>query len=383
MYKEGLVEIKYQENAFLNSKSRLTRDIGVAFIDSVFSKEEKKELIVLDPTAATGIRGIRYVVESEIKNITFLEINKSAYNTLKKNLRYEKINVKNKINATVLNKSIQEFANTTKERYNIIDLDPFGSISPNLYDILKITKDNSYLFMTATDTAVLCGAEEKACLKIYGAKPMHNELCHEVGLRILIGYVAKIAAQFNINIKVIFAFSYAHYFRVLVKLSHGAEKVNESIMNDLGYVYYCNKCGYRNISKGFLPNQNTCKCNAPLLISGRLWINILNNKDILQLIYNRLTKIKDINKKDLKFVEILINEPEIPLYYSLPKLTKRLKTPSIKMANILDNLKSKGFIAERTHFDLNAIKTNAPIDDIKNLIYFINRTSTIIKKGKI
>ena len=65
------------------------------------------------------------------------------------------------------------------------------------------------------------------------------------------------------------------------------------------------------------------------------------------------------------------------------KLTKRLKTPSIKMANILDNLKSKGFIAERTHFDLNAIKTNAPIDDIKNLIYFINRTSTIIKKGKI
>ncbi|MGC8694155.1 MAG: hypothetical protein ACP5RI_00860 [Candidatus Micrarchaeia archaeon] len=367
MYKEGLVEIKYQDNAFLNPRSRLTRDMGVAFIDSKFTEKEKIKLNVLDPTAATGIRGFRYIIEADIRNITFLEINKSAFNTLKKNIKAEKFDI-NKINIKAFNKSIQEFSNTTKERYDIIDLDPFGSISPNLFDILKLTKDNTYLFMTATDTAVLCGAHEKACLKIYDAKPMHNEMCHEVGLRILIGYIARTAAQFNINVEVVFAFSYAHYFRVLVKLKHSAEDVHETLTKKLGYVYYCNNCGYRSISASFFPNKQICECGSPFLISGKLWTSALNNKHVLKSIYERMIKIPDISRASIKFVEILVNEPEIPLYYSLPKLTKRLGLPSIKMDDVINSLKEKNFIAERTHFDFNAIKTNASIEDIKEAI---------------
>ena len=31
---------------------------------------------------------------------------------------------------------------------------------------------------------------------------MHNELCHETGMRIMIGYIARTAAQFNLGIDV-------------------------------------------------------------------------------------------------------------------------------------------------------------------------------------
>ena len=159
MYVEGKARIKYSDNAFLNPTAKFVRDLCVAFAGSIASKETS----ILDPTAATGIRGIRYYLETRSKDVTLLDINKKAAAIAKKNLAF------NKVKARLLNKSIQEFANTTDERFDIIDLDPFGSIAPNLYDILKISKDGTYLTFSATDAAVLCGAHPKACLKIYAA----------------------------------------------------------------------------------------------------------------------------------------------------------------------------------------------------------------------
>ncbi|MGC8648698.1 MAG: hypothetical protein ACP5UN_00550 [Candidatus Micrarchaeia archaeon] len=361
MYKEGNTEIKYFENAFLNPKSRLTRDLGVAFLNSAFSKKEKETLKVLDPTAATGIRGIRYAKEAGVNNITFLEINKTAYKVLKKNLNFCGIP------ANAFNTSIQEFANTSKEKFDVIDLDPFGSIAPNLYDILKLAKDKTYLFMTATDTAVLCGAHTNACYKIYDAKPIHNELGHEVGLRIMLGFVARTAAQFNFGIDVIFAFSYAHYFRALVQLNHSSENALASLKN-LGYTYYCNKCGYRNISKSFLPIQQKCRCGAALEVSGRLWADQLIKENIVSKVAENIKAIPDVKSNEIKFVDIIANEKQFPLYYSIPKLTKLFKIPSIKLNDLIQGLEHEGFAVGRTHFDPTAIKTDAPIDIITKVI---------------
>jgi tRNA (guanine26-N2/guanine27-N2)-dimethyltransferase len=376
IYKEGNTVIKYFENAFLNPKSRLTRDMGVAFLNAIFSKTDKEKLNVLDPTAATGIRGIRYVKETGIKNITFLEINKNAYKVLRKNLNFCKIS------ANAFNTSIQEFANTLREKFDIIDLDPFGSIAPNLYDILKLAKDKTYLFITATDTAVLCGAHTNACYKIYDAKPMHNELSHEVGLRIMLGFVAKTAAQFNFGIDVIFAFSYAHYFRALVKLNHGSDNAIASLKN-LGYVYYCNKCGYRNISKSFLPTQQKCKCGSMLEISGRLWADTLIKEDILKKVAENIKKIPDISNNEIKFIDTITNEKTIPLYYSIPKLTKLFRISSIKLSDLIEKLRQEGFAVSRTHFDLTAIKTDAPIEEITKIILNLNHASTNLKNSKV
>jgi len=76
--------------------------------------------------------------------------------------------------------------------------------------------------VTATDVAVLCGADSKACMRLYDSKPIHNELCHESGMRVMIGYVARVAAQFGLGTDVELSVSYMHYMRTFIRFTHGA-----------------------------------------------------------------------------------------------------------------------------------------------------------------
>ncbi|MCL4411551.1 hypothetical protein M1329_01280, partial [Candidatus Marsarchaeota archaeon] len=70
-YKEGKAVIRYHSKAFINPHARFTRDIGTALAVRLLPNHYS----VLDPTAATGIRGMRYALEARAGSATFLEIN--------------------------------------------------------------------------------------------------------------------------------------------------------------------------------------------------------------------------------------------------------------------------------------------------------------------
>lgn len=367
MYKEGKAVIKYTKDSFLNSEGMISRDISVAFIANVANKKTK----IIDTTSATGIRGIRYYLETPSKDITFLEINKKVFQSLKKNVSA------NKIKATALNQSIQEFANTSSEKFDIIDLDPFGGITPYIYDLMKMAKGGSYLLLTATDGAVLCGADYKACVRLYDARPMHNELCKEVALRILIGYVTRIAAQFNFGVEVLVSFSYMHYMRVFLRLEHGSKSSLESIKK-LGYVYYCNRCGYRNAKSSFFPGIGSCpKCKAELEISGKLWSESLCQKKVLEAMIDSMARDAGpyaYDKSSVQFLEELAGEIDVPLYYSIPRLTKRLGISAISNNKIMEMLRKRGFLVSNTHLEKSTIKTNASVDEIIKCIKILSKS---------
>ena len=358
MYEEGKARVKYHSEAFLNPVARFLRDLSVEIV----KMEANRNSRVLDATAATGIRGIRYALETKAKDITMLDINESAYKDAKRNAAF------NKIKARVLHQSIQEFANTTDERFDFIDYDPFGGVSPSIFDLLKITKSGGWLMFTATDAAVLCGAHPKACLKLYDAVPLHNELCHEVGLRILIGYVVRLASQFDYGIEVKLALVYAHYMRVFVKLKHGSEDATRSL-SELGYAYYCNSCGNRYWRKGAVPKPDTkccAKAQSNTLISGKMWLGNLYDKELVSRLITELDGRTE--KAGLKTLSLISDEPDVPLYYSIPMTTKKMGVPGVSPLVILDMLKNEGFAASRPHFDISSIKTDAKIDDIKRLV---------------
>ena len=356
MYTEGKAKIRYHDKAFLNPDAKLSRDLSVAFVKSVADIKTR----ILDTTAATGISGIRYYLETGAKSLTLLDINRAAYLTAKRNLRF------NRVKAVALNKSMQEFANTTKEKFDVIDLDPFGSISPNLFDLMKIAKNGTHMLLTATDTAVLCGAHPKACVKIYDARPLHNELCHETGIRIMLGYVARVAAQFNFGIDVLLAVSYMRYMRVFVRLNRGAKNTMNAL-NNLGYVYYCNRCYYRTYETSIFPKQSLCAiCKNKLDISGKMWLGNLYDADTIAGI--RKNFLEDKSGKELRFLEILGNELDIPLYYLVPKLTKKLGIGAVSHVGLINELKESGFEASETHMLGSSIRTNASIKDIERAL---------------
>ncbi len=316
---------------------------------------------ILDATAGTGIRGIRYLLEAKAKGITMLDMNASAYKEAKKNVTANKVKIK------VINTSIQEFANTTRERFDFIDVDPFGGISPYVYDMMKISKDGTYLMLTSTDTAVLCGAHAEACMKLYGSKPMHNELCHEAGIRILINFVAGIAAQFNFGIRVMMSVSYAHYMRVFLKLEHGSANALATLKRT-GYLHYCRKCGSRTWETRFIPKESKCiECGSDVSSAGRMWLGNLYDKAETKRMLGYFVERFPVSK-EIAFMRTIDQEADLPFFYSIPETTRMMHIESVSPIEVIKRLKGKGYTATRTHFNSDAVKTDAGMDAVKKCI---------------
>ena len=353
MYAEGKATVGDSGKAFLNPVGKASRDLSVAYVKLLAKKGDA----LLDSTAATGIRAIRYAKESGIKNPTILEINPTAYKVMRSNLKL------NKVKGDARNESMQEFANTTDKRFDFIDLDPFGGITPYIFDLMKITNNGARLMVTATDVAVLCGADSKACMRLYDSKPIHNELCHESGMRVMIGYIARVAAQFGFGIDVELSVSYMHYMRSFIRLTHGATAAYGS-MAKMGYLKYCDKCCNREVELGFLPKASECKnCKARMAAYGRMWMGEIKDQKVANRLHSVL-KGDDDKKEAAKLVAVIKDELDIPFYYHIPTLTKKMKIGSVSPYKVADGLKKKGFQVSQTHMLGSAIKSDAGLSDV-------------------
>ena len=362
-YAEGSATIT-DGKAFINPKAKLSRDATIAY-----ARLRPGIKSALDATSATGIRGIRYSKELGLEDVTLLEINKSSYESLKSNVESNSVK-----NAKYENMSVQEFCNREPlSKFDMIDVDPFGSPAPYMFDILKVAHENSIVAFTATDTAVLCGAHLSACIKTYDSVPMHNELGHEAGIRILIGFFARLAAQFNYGIDTELSFSYMHYMRAIVKLVKGS-KAALSSLKKLGFAYKCHKCGWVGSEQGPFTRISRCPaCGSEIETAGRMWLGGLINNDLRPGLAKSMGEVIGSDKRECKFMESLSLEPDIPFYYSVPKLTKLMHLPSISELALAKRLVESGHAAATTHFEKNCIKTDASIEEIKNVISSISK----------
>ncbi len=353
MYVEGKAKIR-KGKAFLNPRAKFLRDVSVAFVACNASRGSR----ILDATAGTGIRGIRYYLETKSKKVTMLDMNRSAFRSVVDNV------LANKVKADVAFTSIQEFTNTTKGNFDFIDVDPFGGIGPYVYDIMKVVRDGTFLMLTSTDGAVLCGAHPSACMKIYGSVPMHNELCQEAGIRIMINFVAGIAAQFNFGVEVLLSIWDAHYLRVFLRLRHGSNAALSSLKKT-GYLHYCRKCGFRSWETGFVAKEYKCsECGSGMETAGKLWLGNMYDKEEVKRLLSYL-KEKQGSSKEL---ELINDEYDVPFFYSIPVMTKRMRSMSVSPYKVVERLREKGYQATKTQFDPSGVKTNADIGKIKECI---------------
>ncbi|MGC9150072.1 MAG: tRNA (guanine(10)-N(2))-dimethyltransferase [Candidatus Micrarchaeia archaeon] len=343
---EGKTRIRINDEVFYNPEMKLCRDISTLLLKAL----NKNYSSVLDLTSATGIRGIRYMKEVGIEKGVFVDINKKACTLTKQNLRI------NKLNGKVINLPIHELK--LKEKFDVIDLDPFGTPVPYLDYIFQFAKDKSIIFVTATDTAVLFGAQQKACLKNYGSYTLHNEFQNEVGTRILIYRIVRSASESNFGIRVIFALAKRHYVRIMLELKKGAEEAYLT-NKKIGYISYCYKCLERSFSKF---GKEYCSKKHKLENAGPLWLGNLFDKKVIKKAIAFAKK--EENKEAEKILETAYEELELPFYYNLHYLAKRLKKKIPRNKEMIEKLKEKNFDASQTIFCPYGIKTNAGINEI-------------------
>ncbi|MFX0034964.1 MAG: tRNA (guanine(10)-N(2))-dimethyltransferase [Candidatus Hermodarchaeota archaeon] len=373
-------------NVFYNKRMELNRDISNLAINAYVNLHKPDDLLIIDSMAASGIGSIRMLKECQkIANIVINDINPEAVKLIKKNLKLNRINktsnqikITNK-DANALFSEITDkgliLSSGKKKKPNVISIDPFGT--PNLYidsAFKTIQKSNALVCITATDTAVLFGVRSKACMRKYLSKPLRNEYSKEIGARILVQFIARIAAINKVGIIPLLTFYSGHFIRVFCLTFKNKQRISKFLKKN-GYIIHCKNCGYRS-SHGdnilHLPLEcPMCGNKKSLDYAGPLWADKIHDINFINEILLLNEKSKFLNKNRIsKILTFARQEIDMPIsYYNIHKLSQNLKLSSIpKISNLINILKEKGYKSSRTHFDFLAIKTDMDLETLKNTL---------------
>lgn len=352
---------------FYNPLAKLTRSLGVV-VSAAYSEYLGRQLYVADALAATGIRGIRYTIESNVINkIFFNDKFKIACKIIKKNVEINNI----KDLAFIENKDANLFMNTYLYSFDFIDIDPFGTPAPFIDNAVATVKKGGIVAVTATDLAPLCGLYPKSTLRKYGSLTIHTIYSKEIALRILIKEIIQACGRHMRYGNLLSSHVIYQYGRVYIMVMEGKEKYP---YNQVGYIFHNLDSGeirYCSIMrfKEFLSDIS----NKNILIAGPLWIGPLHDSKIIETSISLVNKGKVLSEDErlqvIKYLKLFRGEACFPPYhYNVHKVCKQIKIPVPKMERIIDGLKTIGYKATRTHFGWECIKTDA---DYKDFLYIL------------
>ncbi|WP_456395123.1 tRNA (guanine(10)-N(2))-dimethyltransferase [Thermococcus sp.] len=361
----------YDAPVFYNPVMALNRDI------SVLAVRLSGAASIIDALSATGIRGIRYAFETPAGEVWLNDISEEAFRLMLRNveanfrikpaLAGKMAVLSGEKRVIVTNRDANLVMAENFRHFDFVDLDPFGSPVEFLDTALRSVKRKGILAVTATDTGVLCGAYRHACLRKYLAEPIRGELCHEAGLRVLIGTVVRYAAKYDLGVDVLLAYYRDHYFRAFLRLKSGARKADESL-SQLGYLWQ-DVNGRFEYEKAPLPGKPRAH--------GPLWLGPLKSQEFVEGIH-RLGKEHPIaHKKTLPFLETLAGEFDIPFHYDTHALARRNGLRVGKISGIIEALREHGYRATRTHFSPTAVKTDAPFEEVLEVLKTIQPPTSI------
>ena len=330
---------------FYNPAMELNRDLSILICQWLVDNSKRKPHF-FDGLAATGARGIR--IKNEVCgdfDITINDWNSEAYELIRKNVKHNRLK-----NVEVCNSNINTLL--SENRYDYIDIDPFGTPAYYLDSAFRSINKNGVIAVTATDTATLCGVYPKVCKRRYNAMPLHSYFMKEVGLRILLGYICREALKYDKGIKPILCYVTDHYFRLYFMVRNGVDYANDSMKNYLSVN-----------SEKFIFSKDEKKDFGPL------WLAKTQNKQIISELRTILFEKQLNTKKSLwKLLDLLEDEADIPdFYYTSDEIASNLKRAPPKLEKIFDGIKKEGYKISRTHYTNVGFKTDAPMKKIEKV----------------
>lgn len=367
-------------SVFYNPRMIINRDLTI-YVVNTYSSQRSTKLNYCDSMAATGIRAIRLLKQCPaIEKVFINDLNPIAIETVQKNLQINGI-TQQQIQISSLDAKLlfSTYYDQNHTYYDIIDIDPFGSPSeyiPSAMQAISVHEVGGLMCVTATDTPVLFGIKKEACIRKYLTTPIRTEFIKEMGTRILIYFIAKIANLFELYVHPVMSISAQHFVRVFLHIRKGILGVNSNIQK-FGNYLYCRSCHYRSVEKVEQKStilQCTCPlCGNIMIASGLVWMGNLHDPEYVQdldiQLQNTGKNMYPSYNQLLKFVELVKNEDNFPpYYYSIPKIADYLGITYPSLLKILERLEEKGFHAARTHFDPQAVKTEASITVVKEVL---------------
>ncbi|KAI1492630.1 S-adenosyl-L-methionine-dependent methyltransferase [Biscogniauxia mediterranea] len=249
---------------------------GTAAVEEAAKDEESKpqeakdnrtrgpRFTILDALSATGLRSLRYAQELPfVTSVTANDLAPAAVEAIRLNAEHN--GVESKVNAIqgdaraymysiaaeeiardhVRHKHSQKGRPRPGKRYDVIDLDPYGTAA-TFFDgaVNAVRDDGGLLCVTCTDSGVWAshGYAEKT-FALYGGIPVKGFYSHEAGLRLILHGIATSAARYGLAIEPLLSLSIDYYIRVFVKIKKSPAQVKFQAGKTM-MVYACDQgCG--------------------------------------------------------------------------------------------------------------------------------------------
>lgn len=273
-----------------------------------------------------------------------------------------------------------------KRKFDVVDLDPYGSASIFLDGAVQCVADGGMLCVTCTDTAVLAGTSHpEKCYSAYGGVTTKVEYSHEVALRLVLHAIASSAGRYGRHIEPLLSLSIDFYVRVFVRVHTKPVEVKK-LASKTGAVFTCTGCqlhsslpfGRHHLNEtrggqvldkfqaGSGPSVGVLcdECGSRFHTAGPMWLGPLHDPEfcqkmlsIVQAEPNRFATSARIQGMVGTASEEL--GPEAPFFFTPSRISSFFRCSSPALMTIVSALLFAGHRVSRSHCQPGSLKTTA------------------------
>lgn len=336
---------------FYNPAMALNRDLSVLLVEAEAARLGRAPVFA-DVLAGAGARSLRVAREVEADvDVHANDAGEAAGRALSKAAASSK-------RITVHHREAHAFL--ASGRFDIVDLDPYGSPMPFADAAIRATRHGGLLCATATDTAALCGTFPRVTRRRYdAAHELHKWPWRaEVGLRILAGALVRAASRQERGATPVLSVAAGHWMRVVVRVTDGAA-AGDTAMERLGHAWAEETTG------------NGCVGDAPAATpsAGPVWSGPLHDASLVAALQDarspkRLACARQLN--ELLPQLAAEGDPRCPAFWLDPDpLARVIGSPPPRRDRLMARLREAGFVAERSHIEPKGIRTDADLAGLK------------------
>ncbi|RMZ86614.1 hypothetical protein DV736_g6160, partial [Chaetothyriales sp. CBS 134916] len=286
------------------------------------SKQGKVPFTILDALSASGIRAMRYAREIPFATtIIANDFSQDAVQSIELNIKHN--DVAQVVYSNTGDARAYMYSKVGNERppspgyvhrFDVIDLDPYGTAAPFIDASLNAIIDGGLLCVTCTDAGVFASnAYPEKTFALYGGIPMKGAHSHEAGLRLILNSIATTVAKYGIAIEPLLSLSIDFYARIFIRV-HKSPSAVKLLAGTTMIVYSCDTgCGswvtqplarnqekvdraggifFKHSFAQAINSPQLCEhCNRKMHLGGPMWAGPLHNPEFIRRVLDRLDNL--------------------------------------------------------------------------------------------
>lgn len=356
-YCEGAARLQLGPG-FFREDSRPARDLGVLLARQLAAGES---LRVLDAMAGCGIRALRYGLEARAGAVWANDADPERLPLLQANLAGLAELGCGVTTSCATAQQLLAGCLQRQQRFELLDLDAFGSPSALLPLALEAVAIGGVLYLASTDGRSATGHDRRAALRSLGAAARAHPAAWELALRLQLGSVARAAWAMGRGVVPLLAFSEGRTFRSAVRLQRLPAPREEE---QLGLLAHCHGCGDQQVQSLLRLRQwQPCACPAgqapPLAVSGPLWIGPLQDPQLLAAM--AADQEAQVGRPTRQLLERLRRDPGLPARcWPTAEIARRLGCGPPPLRSLVASLEAGGWASAPSGVMAGCLRSAAP-----------------------